>query len=263
MMDGMISEKSTRVLVASFMIARLSLTHVFGAESAITEMRYWTGESNIVATVSAYERLTRLPSGETVPYFSTEIDSLCTNYTAIVFYVLSPPEYAGKYFRLGAIPPEPLSGSLPLAYNFGELYYFGLLRARIVSDGLPSADHKNDRHYWSGITPDELTVFSSSISGRMNVGTITGTPYYATVKKAQEALNALEKKQREMEAEIETLSAAVEKTKLEKGEDYKNDTDYRRQRGRLSNLQRGGLFYNENRQKEARMQIEQLGKMGK
>lgn len=256
------SNKKRAKVLAPLAGVLTSLLHVSGSETDAPGPRYWTGESNIVATVSAYERVTRLPTGETVPYFSTEIDGMCTNYTAIVFYVLSPPECAGKYFRLEAIQPEPLSGSLPLAYYFGKLYYFGMSRSRAPKDGLPSADHGEDPYSWFwGIAPDDLATFPVPTPGRMNIGKTTGTIYYTTIKEANEALNVLEKKRREMEKEIKELSVEVEQIKRKKSVDYKKDTDYRLKNGRLSNLKRIGLLYNGNRQKEARMQIGQLERL--
>lgn len=262
MMVGINSTKKTKVVVL-LTIALIYLLPVYSSTNETTQIKYWTGQSNIVAIVSAYERIMHLPTGEATPYFSTEIDELCTNYTAIVFYVLNPPEYASKYFRLKAIPPEAGSGSLPLAYEFGKLYYFNLLRAHIGNNGLPIADHKTERYYWSGITPDELTAFSTFTSDRMNVGSIIGTPYYATVKEAQKALGGFEEQQRKIEKEIEILSSEMEQLKREKGVDYKKDIDYRLKQGRFWNLKRMGLLYNKNKQQEAKMQIEKLKKMEK
>jgi len=210
-----------------YFLVALSEDHIFHPQ------KYWTESSNIVATVSAYERKTRLQSGELISYYSTFIDNQCTNYSAILFYVVNPQEHAGKYFRLEAIEQETNSGYLPPAYEFGKLYY------------------------WNGIVSNDLVTFPVPTAGRMNVGKTCGNIYYHSHMDAVRALRDLENERIIVVKQMNSISNQLEIAKAD-GIDVKNDPQYRRLRGRYFDLKMGCLPSNEYKQEEVKMQIKNL-----
>ena len=229
-------------------------SNVFGDMDNVPPNRYWTGQTNIVAIVSAYELVIRLPSGEVVPYYSTNIDNLCTNFYAILFYVVSPPECFGKYFRLEEREPSPVLGSgyLPPVHQFGKLYYFPY-RA------IESCDDKEPRY---GLTSNDLFSMSPPSKERLFVsGFVGGDVYYPCRQEAEEALRDLKRQRIEIEEEMGSLSNQIERAKAD-GIDVKKDLHYRKLRGRLFDL-KWRLPGNAYRQKEVSMQIEKLKELEK
>jgi len=212
--------------------------------------QYWTGQSNVVATVSAYEFMSHLPSGENVPYYSTNVVSRCTNSYAILFYVVAPKKYAGKYFRLQENEPMPFGSVFPPpVHRLGELYYF---RFAEVSDKSFS-----DIAYWFGLTPDDLFSFPTGEAGRLSVGKTTSNIYYHSTQDATQALHDLNKERICLEKQMGVLSNQIEKARSD-GVDVRNDRQYRKMRGQYLDLKNGSLPSNGYRQKEVRMQIEKL-----
>ena len=120
---------------------------------------YWCGETNVVLAVSAYERKRTLPNGDRIKIFSTEMDPLCTNYTAILFSVLHPAELKGKMIRLLNVPCElsSLDGFLPSIYKMDTLYYIPLETKR--EHGNVKALEQGD-FFWMGNTNSEINVVS-------------------------------------------------------------------------------------------------------
>lgn len=215
----------------------------------IPPKHYWTGQTNIVATVSAYELITNLPTGERVPSYSKNIDNLCTNYSAIIFYVIAPTTYAGKFFRLNAIPAELGAGSLPPAYHTGKLYYFSFL-------DMPESSAFGV-NFWFSINRDDLFSVPNEKS-RLNVGKITGNIYYPSCKEAENALIALDNQRIKLEEEINSLSCKLEKLKLLNGSNVNIDMQLKKLKGKVLDLKMESLPSNEYKQKEVRMQIENL-----
>lgn len=231
-------------LIAAFSIA--------GSCATAREMlgQYWTGQSNIVATVCAYEFMLHLPSGENVPYYSTNVLNRYTNSYAILFYVVAPKKYAGKYFCLRENETMPFSSDYPLPiHRFGELYYFRFAEAFDNSF--------SDMAFWFGLTPDDLFSFPIGGVDRLSVGKTISNVYYYSVQDAEQALNDLKKERVGLEEKIGALSNQIEKAQAG-GVDVKNDRQYRKLRGQYLDLKNGRLPANGYRQKEVRMQIEKL-----
>lgn len=226
---------------------------VFGRMDDVPSARYWTDKTNIVAAVSAYELLMRLPSGEVVPYYSTNIDNLCTNFYAILFYVVSPPECFGKYFRLEEHEPSPILGTgyLPPVYQFGKLYYFPY----------KTMESRDDKEFWYGIASNDLFSMSAPSKERLFVGKIAGEVYYPRRQEAEEALRDLKSQRIKIEEEMSSLSNQIERAKAD-GIDVKKDPHYRKLRGRFFDL-KWRLPGNAYRQKEMSMQIEKLRELEK
>jgi len=214
--------------------------------------QYWTSPTNIVATVSAYQYIKHLPSGEPIPVYSTDIEKLCTNYYAILFYVVSPPECSGKYFKLEEHESRPIFSSdyLPPVYKIGELYYFTYM---------PSFSHdKSDANSFFGIVSNDLFSVSASSEKKMFVGRVTGgNVYYSTEQEAIDALNALKKEHDDLMEKIQSLAYEIENMKLtKKSSELKKNPLFRRLKGRFLDLKTGSLPSNEYKQKNIRMQIE-------
>jgi hypothetical protein len=211
--------------------------------------KYWTDHTNVVAAVSAYERTVALPTGEQIPAYSLAVDEKCTNYTAVIFYILSPVECAGAYFRLEAVPPEPGSGYLPPAYYTNTTYYFPYMGTNSLAGSLSNA------MYWCGITASDLSRPITS-AGRMNVGKTSGKRYYPSVRDAVEALEDLADERYAVAERMTDLSNRIEHARAE-GIDVKKDPQHRRLRGEFFGLHNRLSGYDYRRQ-EIKMQIEKL-----
>ncbi len=110
----------------------ISLLLIFCARVAIPEpVRYWCSETNAVVAVSAYERERILPNGAHIRTFSTDIDSACTNYTAILFTVLHPKSMKGRFVLLSGPKDESGFGFVfTKRYEMDALYYIPLAALR-------------------------------------------------------------------------------------------------------------------------------------
>lgn len=145
---------------------------------------YWAGRTNVVIAVSAYERERILPNGERIKVFSTDMDPLCTNYTAILFSVLHPAELRGKLVRLAGVPGElsSLDGFLPQVYRMDTLYYIPFVTKR--DHGNVKALEPSD-FFWMGETNSQINVVSQE-----------ATIYYWNESDAQMRLSELMEKEK-------------------------------------------------------------------
>ena len=174
----------------------------FGNGGTIPAARYWTDETNVVAAVSAYERSHILPNGEEIVTYGRDIDSMCTNYTAIIFAVVSPKKFKGKMFRIDALPIQEYDspeGFLPLEYWPDKLYYFHFTPT-------PGQDGADD-HF----SPKD---FLPTISDPHNVATLIGFPYYMSEKEAEEEKTRLNAKIAKFEAEKIDLEKRLNETAI-------------------------------------------------
>jgi hypothetical protein len=219
------------------------------ADRSMETKRYWIDSSNIVAAVSAYEHTMYLPTGEAIPYFSTNVLCRYTNQYAVVFYVVAPKKFAGKFFRLVESEPLVLDSDYPSPiYRMGKLYCF-----RLLDDPNPSP---SDMTYWFGLTPEDLVSIPVSSNGRLSVAKTNSSIYYLSIGDAVAALQAVESERAELEAELNNLSNQVENVKAE-GIDIQKDPRYRQLRGAYFDLFNRLPNYNL-RQQEIKQQIEKL-----
>lgn len=146
--------------------------------------KYWTGETNIVATVAGYEREAVLQTGETVITYTDKVDDMCTNYMAVLFYVLSPHPCRGKVFRLKGVSNDPYF--LGPEYKMGTLYYFPY-RPDLVNDGV-------GKNWMSVITKEDLKQNDMNTHWKMTVATIWGEQYFPDRHSAMRRISEIEKK---------------------------------------------------------------------
>lgn len=224
---------------------------IFCEIKKIPQEQYWTGQSNIVAAVSAYERIMHLSSGQRIPVYHNEIDDLCTNYFAIIFYVITPEKYKGNYFRLKSMPTEKGSGFIPPAYQIGKLYYFPFIDS-------PDPD-LGKTGYWLGINPRDLFSMPEGKPGRLYVGKTNGEIYYASRQEAIDALVLLEIEHDQVKTKMQLLAKEIDKIKvIDKNIDVNKNPEYKRLKSSYFDLKIDRLPSNEYKQKEVKMQIEML-----
>lgn len=170
------------------------------------------GKKGCVATVAAYEREQRLPTGEKFRVFSTEIDKCRTNCTGVIFYVVRPKEIEGRLFRLAAATPEFF---LPLQYDIGKAYSFEYL----------PPEKESAYSYASTAFNDSPPIFNTDLihvkwcasSDKMSLDRKFGTRLYLTREEVLQDLRPLEQKHnhlaRKLE-EAERLSSTDQKMTL-------------------------------------------------
>jgi len=160
---------------------------------------YWAGETNVVIAVSAYERERVLPNGERIKVFSSEMDPLCTNYTAILFSVLHPVEYRGKMVRLAGVPDELSCGDgfLPPIYRMDTLYHIPLVVKRT---------HGNVK----ALEPADFFQMDDTNS-QVNVVSQEAIVYYWNESDAQMRLSELKEKEKRCMDESQTLETYLKK----------------------------------------------------
>ncbi|MBR4654770.1 MAG: hypothetical protein IKO72_15550 [Kiritimatiellae bacterium] len=85
--------------------------------------------TNVVAVVIGYENTVQLPSKELIRTFPTSLPSNSeTNCRAVLFSILSPSEWKGRYFllqRSGCQCQYCRTRPMPQIFSFGEKYSFG------------------------------------------------------------------------------------------------------------------------------------------
>lgn len=161
--------------------------------------KYWTGETNLVAAVCGYERSAIIENGEVITIYSDTIDDMCTNYTAILFHVLSPASCRGRRFRLKGLPDEPYF--LPYEYIPGRLYYFPF-RPDLTNKG-------EERKMEIVINRDDLIPGDLGTHWKMTVATIFGERYFTNSLSARKELASIEDKHSALTNELAELRGKI------------------------------------------------------
>lgn len=156
------------------------------------------GPSNLVMGVVGYKTIRTLVSGVDIPLFSPTFEAGSGQENGILFCVVSPTNYAGKYFLLGRDKSCDMSSSL---YKPNVLYVF-----EFSEDGM------------CGIGTNELFAIPPiSQNGHRMIGHIGAFRYLATQDEALLYIRELENLLRDTEKAIKDAKEKVEEERQRLG----------------------------------------------
>jgi hypothetical protein len=148
---------------------------------------YWDNNgSNIVACVVSYEKITKLQNGEAASIFTTDIDEEYLDFDGVVFQIVAPKKYRGKFLRIKNIKDyDALDGWKPPVYKIGTFFYF---------DRNQDAEGFTLEDYFFELVKDWARPrFKYIIPFPPNTGSTPGDRYYLTDDEAkQDALKYIE-----------------------------------------------------------------------